>query len=236
MEDLAQIILKHDGVIWGEYVWSKFSDHVPSRMNARFVSLNVFTDATCPRSFLIDLKQRFEILKIKNNDITLYDHVSESEILLELLLNNPVSEISFCDGIDFTCNLIDYSRTGYAIRKIPTCIALESSPYDTVVSDIKSKNLKIVTVRTAMQNAPYMIKMGWKMRDLFVTDVYISKGSEIYEKHLKDVNHSDCAICKNQLGNNDDCLRTSCLHVFHLGCIKPWYAKSPTCPLCREQI
>lgn len=236
MDDLARIILKHDGVIWGEYVWSKFSDHVPSRMSARFVSLNVFTDASCPRAFLIDLKERFSILKIKNNDITLYDHNDESEILLELMLNNPVSELSFCDTTDFTCNLIDYSRNGYAIRKIPPCLALEPCPYDTVIKDIQDKNLKIVTVSKAMHTAPYMLKHGWEMRDEYVTDVFISSGSDIYNRHMKSVNRSDCAICKTSIKDTDPCLRTTCLHVFHLGCIRPWYAKSPTCPLCRDQI
>lgn len=224
MDDLAKLVLKHDGVIWGEYVWSKFIDYKPTRINARFVSVNVFVDASCPRAFLIDINERFEIVKIKHNDIILKDPETDEELILEIFVNNPVAEIAFHDNVDFTCNLIDYSRAGYSLRKIPACLTLEASPYDAVVQHIQSKTLKIVHVESAMKNAPRMLKLGWLM---------IENSLHIYTGKT---HTTDCAICSNQMGEDDTCLHTACGHVFHLECIKPWYSKSPTCPLCREHI
>ncbi len=236
MDDLARIILKHDGIIWGNYVWSMFSGHYSMLMTARFVSLNVFTENSCPKAFLMDLNERFKIMKIKANDIYLYDDETESEIVLALRLHNAVDEMAFIDQTDYTCNAIDYSRSGLVLRKIPACLHLSESPYDDVVSHIKSKTLKIINVKHALKSYSYMSKLGWTMNDEFVRDVYIGPPEIAKTNHLKPVEISECAICKNDIEDNQTCVRTSCLHAFHLECIDQWYSKSPTCPMCREQI
>lgn len=234
MDDLAHLILKHDGIIWGEYVWSKFSDHVPSHMTARFVSLNIFTENVCPKAFLMDLNEKFKIIRVKGNDIWLYH--DGREILLTLSIHNAVDEMSFFDSTDYTCNLIDYSRNGYSIRKIPACLNLESSPYDTVISHIKNKTLCIVNVKNALKNYKYMQKFGWAMTQDFIRDVYIGTSEFALNKHYKPIDIAECVICRNDIDNEDVCVRTSCLHAFHLECIESWYTKSPTCPMCRDPI
>lgn len=236
MDELARIILKHDGIIWGEYVWSMFSDHVTTHMNARFVSLNIFNENSCPKAFLMDLNTRFKIMKIKSNDVFLYDDDSKQEITLTLQLNNAVDEMAFIEGTDYTCNCIDYSRSGIALRKIPACLNLSDSPYDDVISHIETKTLKIVNVKPALKTYPYMAKLGWSMTDDFVRDVYIGPSEFAIVKHFKTVDISDCAICKNDIEAGQTCVRTACLHAFHLECIDQWYSKSPTCPMCRDPI
>lgn len=234
MDDIAHTILKHDGIIWGEYVWSKFSDHVPTHITARFVSLNIFNEHVCPKSFLMDLNEKFTITRVKGNDIWIY--YKGTEILLSLLLHTAVDEMAFFDNTDYTCNLIDYSRNGYSIRKIPPCLNLESSPYDTVITHIKNKTLSIVNVKSALKNYPYMAKLGWSMTQDFVRDVYIGPSEFALNTHYKPVDIAECAICKNDIYNDETCVRTACLHSFHLDCVNQWYTKSPTCPLCRDPI
>ena len=236
MDDLARIILKHDGVIWGDYVWSMFSEHYSMIMKARFVSLNVFVENSCPKAFLMDLNNRFTIMKIKTNDIYLYDEETESEIVLALSLHNAVEEMAFIEQTDYTCNAIDYSRSGLSLRKIPACLHLSESPYDDVISHIKTKTLKIVNVKSALKSYTYMTKLGWSMNDEFVRDVYIGPADFAKDKHFKPVEISECVICKNNIEPTQTCVRTGCLHSFHLECIDQWYSKSPTCPMCREQI
>ena len=236
MDDLARIVLKHDGVIWGEYVWSLFSDHEPHYMNARFLSLNIFHENSCPKAFLMDLNKRFSIMKIKDTDVFLYDAENKREIILTLQLNNAVDEMAFIESTDYTCNALDYSRTGISLRKIPPCLNLSDSPYDDVVSHIQTKTLKIINVKSALASYTYMAKLGWSMTDDFVRDVYIGPSEFAVVKHFKTVDVSDCAICKNDIESGQTCVRTSCLHSFHLECIDQWYSKSPTCPMCREHI
>jgi hypothetical protein len=51
-----------------------------------------------------------------------------------------------------------------------------------------------------------------------------------------------CAICYSNLDQNADIemnlinviLRTPCNHYFHRNCLKEWYKKSNTCPICRS--
>ena len=44
---------------------------------------------------------------------------------------------------------------------------------------------------------------------------------------------TDCSICYSNI--NNPCI-LNCKHVFHKFCIKKWYDKNSTCPLCRQPI
>lgn len=54
----------------------------------------------------------------------------------------------------------------------------------------------------------------------------------------------ECSICLNDTqfthnlrkpkGCNDTCLK--CNHVFHRICIKKWFLKNDTCPICRQEM
>ncbi|XP_017475869.1 PREDICTED: RING-H2 finger protein ATL51-like [Rhagoletis zephyria] len=43
-----------------------------------------------------------------------------------------------------------------------------------------------------------------------------------------------CAICTQPLESNQECLLTSCNHVYHCNCIKTWLTNSSECPCCRQ--
>ncbi len=44
-----------------------------------------------------------------------------------------------------------------------------------------------------------------------------------------------CPVCLESMEEGYIC-RTVCSHTFHLLCIQCWTRKSPTCPMCREQL
>jgi hypothetical protein len=242
MDDLAKIIVKHDGVIWGEYVWEKFNDDIKAtKISCRFVSINLFSSsANLPKQFLIDLADRFKIIKLKHDCIIVYCEKSKREYMIDMSLYDISGELSHMSTTDFTCNLIEISRIGTSLRTIPLCLASESCPYETVVNQVRNKILQPVHMVKAIDNAEYMISNGWSMKTpetTLMTDMFIDYGSEMYKYHYKDVPVDDkCPVCSQSMKKSELCIRTSCIHVFHLKCIKRWAATSPSCPICREHL
>lgn len=235
MDDIARIVHKHDGIIWGEYVWSKFDKSiVPSSMKVRFLNLNIFGNPSWPSQFLMDMYERFDIVKITPTSLRVYHDGKEYDI--DVRIHNALTEITFYDEIDFTVNLIDYTRGGFSLRKIPACLALEAQPYETVIEHIRTKFLKIVNVGPALENAKYYTDRGWNMHKVgIISDLFIAKSDDIHANHYRTVYNEECSICKTEV-EDDLYARTPCMHVFHVKCLKDWYEKSPTCPMCREQI
>lgn len=45
-----------------------------------------------------------------------------------------------------------------------------------------------------------------------------------------------CAVCQDQLENNDETCLLSCQHLFHNKCISEWGCYKPECPICRCSI
>jgi len=45
---------------------------------------------------------------------------------------------------------------------------------------------------------------------------------------------SECALCLEEYTEGEEVLQLSCAHLFHEGCIGPWFAKSLSCPLCQK--
>ncbi|WP_448218740.1 RING finger protein [Endozoicomonas sp. 2B-B] len=49
-----------------------------------------------------------------------------------------------------------------------------------------------------------------------------------------------CKVCRNNFEESDDLVKTSCLHLFHMDCLKRWLAKeinlkgNHLCPYCRQ--
>mmetsp|Transcript_55943 Transcript_55943/g.173452 ORF Transcript_55943/g.173452 Transcript_55943/m.173452 type:complete len:228 (-) Transcript_55943:225-908(-) len=48
--------------------------------------------------------------------------------------------------------------------------------------------------------------------------------------------HSECCICSGAFDGQDEIRRAHCGHCFHSECLGSWLARSPTCPLCREDL
>ena len=45
-----------------------------------------------------------------------------------------------------------------------------------------------------------------------------------------------CAICLDDITNNDYYQMEKCGHIFHKKCILKWFSKSNTCPCCRSNV
>ena len=43
----------------------------------------------------------------------------------------------------------------------------------------------------------------------------------------------ECSVCFEPLRQGDIVRLLPCEHVFHRGCIDPWFARSTLCPMCR---
>lgn len=219
MDSIAEIILKHDGYIWGEYVWSKIRGEQSKSIKCRFVSTSLF-DITAgsfqvpPKHFLIDLNHKFTIKSIRKNVITLMDGVT-----IDVFTHSAVDELEFMRSVDFTCNLLDYRRDGYLVRESTSSIQYEVSPYETVIQHIKKKKLVIVNAKSALQTAEEYVNRGWNADD----DIFISSSIDM------------CSICHDQLDTRV-CFKTPCGHVHHTNCMNKWFTKNTTCPLCRENL
>lgn len=48
--------------------------------------------------------------------------------------------------------------------------------------------------------------------------------------------NSECALCLEEYKESEQVLRMPCGHLFHEGCIGPWFAKSLLCPLCQREV
>lgn len=46
----------------------------------------------------------------------------------------------------------------------------------------------------------------------------------------------ECIICLEKYNINDKIVRLNCNHVYHKNCIKLWFKKKKTCPICRFDI
>jgi hypothetical protein len=60
--------------------------------------------------------------------------------------------------------------------------------------------------------------------------------NNILELDRISINSNICSICLETLNNDNDINKLSCSHTYHNECIKLWYEKNKTCPLCRSKI
>lgn len=51
------------------------------------------------------------------------------------------------------------------------------------------------------------------------------------------VNHigNQCAICLDEIQENNRIITLDCNHFFHTNCILRWYSENSTCPICRHR-
>lgn len=47
---------------------------------------------------------------------------------------------------------------------------------------------------------------------------------------------SECALCLEEYTEEEEVLKLPCAHLFHEGCIGPWFVKSLSCPLCQKEV
>jgi len=47
---------------------------------------------------------------------------------------------------------------------------------------------------------------------------------------------SECALCLEEYAEGEEVLKLSCDHLFHEGCVGPWFVKSLSCPLCQKEV
>jgi hypothetical protein len=46
----------------------------------------------------------------------------------------------------------------------------------------------------------------------------------------------DCAICLENISNDNGITVSRCKHIYHKTCLSTWVEQSSSCPLCRQQI
>ena len=51
----------------------------------------------------------------------------------------------------------------------------------------------------------------------------------------KEQTESNCAICIDELSKNDIAILPQCAHIFHVSCLRSWFATSFSCPTCRQE-
>lgn len=214
MEAIANTILKYDGCIWGPWAWYRLGGgEEPNVIHCRFISRSIFTEVmTLPHQFLIDLKQNFKVMSVKGREIRL----NEGTIIVDI--NGPADELKFMEETDFTCNLIDITRTGIHLRHVPRAITYEVNPFETVIEHIKQRVLVPLDIKTAVKN--YQSMKDWH---------FMKPGFYIGPLETDDV----CGICHSELTNG---VSTGCSHEYHTECLAKWLDKSVTCPMCREVL
>lgn len=221
MDVLEDIVLKHDGIIWGSYVWSIMNGTPTNKMRVRFIDKNIFSFGSVfelSNQFMIDINERFVIKTFAENTIIL-DNGTE----IEIRVHNPIKELDFASSSDYTCNLMDYNRSGMFLRNIPMCISFNSSPYKIVKAHIMNKELVPVDDIKAIEKfGEYSDDWTFKQTN---TSINISKSG-----NGEDI----CSICHSHM-IDDTCVTLKCSHVFHLSCIAKWVERK-TCPMCRDQI
>jgi len=45
-----------------------------------------------------------------------------------------------------------------------------------------------------------------------------------------------CSVCCTQMKIGDKTLLIPCGHMYHPNCVKPWFEKNNTCPICRHEL
>jgi len=48
--------------------------------------------------------------------------------------------------------------------------------------------------------------------------------------------HQECAVCKVEYEEGEECIVMPCEHIFHGECIKTWLKMHNTCPICRWEL
>ena len=62
------------------------------------------------------------------------------------------------------------------------------------------------------------------------------KGMVVRLDDLAPGGNKECSICFDEFTGDSQIALTQCNHVYHLGCINKWYCRSPSCPVCRQEI
>lgn len=45
-----------------------------------------------------------------------------------------------------------------------------------------------------------------------------------------------CAVCYDAFVAGDTVAVLPCAHLYHMGCVRPWFTKASTCPACRAEV
>lgn len=62
------------------------------------------------------------------------------------------------------------------------------------------------------------------------------KKSKVHVDNIRSSESDICAICLSGFEANRAIYITKCNHVYHSECIKTWFKKKYTCPLCKTYI
>jgi hypothetical protein len=60
--------------------------------------------------------------------------------------------------------------------------------------------------------------------------------SEKCNKENLHASSEECALCLEEYSPGEEVLKLPCRHIFHEGCLGPWFTKSLTCPMCKFEV
>lgn len=46
----------------------------------------------------------------------------------------------------------------------------------------------------------------------------------------------ECPLCLEEYAQGEEVLKLPCCHVFHEGCLGPWFKRSLSCPMCKREL
>lgn len=57
-------------------------------------------------------------------------------------------------------------------------------------------------------------------------------------RYAASADHPDeeCSLCLEEYTLGEELLKLPCRHLFHEGCLGPWFTRSLTCPLCKQEV
>ena len=64
----------------------------------------------------------------------------------------------------------------------------------------------------------------------------VTCGNKDFNRYIKQIDsiEGDCCICYNEYKTDEKIGELQCKHTFHNMCIKTWFSKTGTCPICRN--
>jgi len=74
--------------------------------------------------------------------------------------------------------------------------------------------------------------------DKAVSSLNMGNFTTVASQLVKQTSDPACVICQAEFAEHDQVVELECdaRHIFHADCLRPWFEKQLTCPICRESV
>ena len=69
----------------------------------------------------------------------------------------------------------------------------------------------------------------------YCNNIYKQRKNKTNKLNQLLINNNECSICLDKI-NLENAVLLNCEHYFHKECLKIWFNKSKTCPICRNEM